>query len=676
MGGSGKTALAQQFVRQLLETDQPDGLLVWSFYDDPDANAFLKCAYGYFTGNVVGDAKGAGWFHLLKEALDGSRKFLLVLDGLERVQRARTDATGIYGELEDPLLRGLLVRLASSHGRGKTIITTRFPLADIERIQGADYSFIDINRLDPEASNHLLKVHGCQGTDSELYGLGEKYGFHALTIDLLGGAVNRFMGGDFRRAPTPVVSGTKEEAQAQRLSSVLEFYEQGLSKQENDLLSRLCVFRFGVDPQTLGDVFLSTASEDVTGTLAGMDTANLERLLSGLVTAHLVHAEEDGRYTVHPAVRDHFYRLFRDSKAVHGAVSKHLLSLSDRPGIGLPTDKGALDLLEELVYHAISAGNVDQALDIYLTRLGGNQHLNATLGEYGRTFRILQAFPECPDSGAMYLCLRAFGDLEGALRWRPQNRYILLGTGRLEELRAESSERTGRAARFLQGEDVAIPDRLPDFPLCSAYMYLLKGATLEAERLAAHDIEVSLYQDDVVRNQLVLVDSARRRGSLDQASERLEAITLWVLNSGSQEHLAMLSLLRARLSLDLGKPRSALYSIEEGLQVARDCGYRLIGLELLLEEARVRLVEKTPESAIHAAEAAMRLATHPDIRFFWGELNAAAALAEAHVLMGMYDEARRFFAQFQTLHRRTRELRFQDVERRLASSLTGLGKPT
>ncbi|MCH7739425.1 MAG: ATP-binding protein, partial [Chloroflexi bacterium] len=84
IGGAGKTALAQRFLETFLAEEPPDGLLVWSFYDDPDANHFLKTAYEYFTGGSQAHASGAGWFSPMGEVLSSGKRFLLILDGLER----------------------------------------------------------------------------------------------------------------------------------------------------------------------------------------------------------------------------------------------------------------------------------------------------------------------------------------------------------------------------------------------------------------------------------------------------------------------------------------------------------------------------------------------------------------------------------------------------------------
>src|SRR3954447_20946550 len=54
LGGAGKTALAARFLAELLAPglrSRPDGLFVWSFYQQPDAGEFLHGALRYFAGD-------------------------------------------------------------------------------------------------------------------------------------------------------------------------------------------------------------------------------------------------------------------------------------------------------------------------------------------------------------------------------------------------------------------------------------------------------------------------------------------------------------------------------------------------------------------------------------------------------------------------------------------------
>jgi hypothetical protein len=111
LGGAGKTAIAARFIDELTQADnpaRPSGFFVWSFYQEPDVGFFLDEAYRYFGEPGAAPAKGAGLLHLLRDALDQHERYLLVLDGLERVQRQEGDDPGSFGQVEDPLLKGLL----------------------------------------------------------------------------------------------------------------------------------------------------------------------------------------------------------------------------------------------------------------------------------------------------------------------------------------------------------------------------------------------------------------------------------------------------------------------------------------------------------------------------------------------------------------------------------------
>ena len=65
LGGAGKTAVAARFVDELRNPDtvpRPDGLFVWSFYQQPDTGLFLQEAYRYFArGSAPTAAAKAVW---------------------------------------------------------------------------------------------------------------------------------------------------------------------------------------------------------------------------------------------------------------------------------------------------------------------------------------------------------------------------------------------------------------------------------------------------------------------------------------------------------------------------------------------------------------------------------------------------------------------------------------
>jgi hypothetical protein len=261
LGGAGKTAVAARFLDDLLAgalAPRPHGLFVWSFYQEPDAGLFLEEAHRYFTGGAApAAAKGAGLLHLLRDALAEGGPHLLVLDGLERVQRP----TGSdYGQVEDPLLRGLLTRIAEGTGRVTALVTSRFPLKDLHigaNLRAVGYRHLDVGALPRPAALDLLRQRGVIGDDEALAALVERYGSHALTLDHLGGVIGQFLGGDPSRAPeVPDLADAGADRQALRLARLLRAYEDHLPPEELALLCRLCLLRRGADEEHIRQLFL------------------------------------------------------------------------------------------------------------------------------------------------------------------------------------------------------------------------------------------------------------------------------------------------------------------------------------------------------------------------------------------------------------------------------------
>lgn len=841
LGGAGKTAIAERLVAELCRAEspyRPAGLFVWSFYQEPDAGFFLSEAYRYFAGTAAdpAPARGAGLLHLLREALSVGGPHLLVLDGLERVQRPEGGAGG-FGQVEDPLLRGLLARLAEGVGRATAVVTSRFPLTDLEPMLGRGYRHRDIEGLDRAAALDLLRRHGVRGDDEALADLVESYGAHALTLDHLGGLIGQFLGGDPSRVPeVSRLAGPRQDRQALRLARLLDAYRAHLPPAELALLGRLSLLRRSTPPEQVVRLFVCTppvqlrtardlevmlrrsplpaglrgdfgtelaasvrdavilaheespiagpegafveavhrgieglfeqyettiedAVEEVvrlyggepghptesrplcradqerlraeihryneyrnhplcgyqeppsaltkaflhagwvaptehefahltpadvalalhrargvvqqfavkhralrlvgeqcrlfqrkwrsSGPLTTLDAAAMGRALSSLVDRHLVLREADGTLSVHPAVRDYFAGLTTDDDRGlwHHLIGDQLISLVSRPGLKWPEDQAALDLVEEAIAHARESGRAEKAWALYVNVLGGHRHLAWKLGEMARGLRILRGFDPCPDRWALGWYLRATGELEAAYAANPLPYFradIRLLQGRLPEVAAEGDSGREDVADFLMGWTQRVPFAPLGCAIPTAQLLLYHGhadrAWLSSESEEIHDL--TGWNDDRSRCRLCGADAASRLDYGGSMARSLDDAARWVLHSGSMEHLVLYHLVRARIARRAGDDRSARAAIDEGLHVARHCGFRLHEVELLCERAELELAGASDANAVRSARAAQDLASASDCQFAWGAAAAGHILGGALLACGRVDDAR------------------------------------
>lgn len=414
IGGAGKTAIVRHFVetRDWLDpkesSEYPDGLFVWSFYDAPDTTEFITESYFYFSqwldrervGQLMQDGRRANVF-LLARALEAADcRFLIVLDGLEKMQSDGTAMNLERGKLVDPSLKNLLLRIADGVcGHTKAIVTSRFPLTDLSEWAGYRYSEVDVDRLEKEAARSLLRKLGVRGPNAALDLVAEEYGSHALTLDLLGRLLAEYYGGDPLKAkylpPLETAAGSSiVDKQARKLARVLAAYERKLAPSELAVLECLSVFRRPVDSGLFREVLLGEEHTLAFHATADLTSQRLKSILHTLAARRLVIVEEDNgeeRFTAHPAVRDHFYIRLTEPEKVHAAVRSRLATLVDAPGYIKPQDAKAISLIEELIYHTIKVGRSDEAYQIYKDRLG-YLHLGWNLGDHVRGAGIARAF--------------------------------------------------------------------------------------------------------------------------------------------------------------------------------------------------------------------------------------------------------------------------------------------
>jgi hypothetical protein len=188
IGGAGKTAIVQHSLSKLphskigsradklRELASPDAMVVWSFYEEPDADAFCTALYEYLTHKAP---ERITVFELQKalEQWQGSR-VLLVLDGLEKMrtgapsdQEEKHIVFGTFHKLASTPLTTLLRWVAAGQQGISAIVTSRFPLTDLHRWENSGYIVISVDDLPWQGALTLLRDRRVRGNDSDLESL-------------------------------------------------------------------------------------------------------------------------------------------------------------------------------------------------------------------------------------------------------------------------------------------------------------------------------------------------------------------------------------------------------------------------------------------------------------------------------------------------------------------------
>ena len=387
-GGTGKTALVNEALHAATLSDRA-GVFVWSFYEDPHTDAFLRAAYTYFTGEK--DAPAGGMLERLQLALSGDAPHVLVLDGLERVQSEGD--RGRRGELEDLQLKRLVRALAGGVGNARALVTSRFPLVDLEGWTGAGHRAIALDDLELPVALDVLRAWGVKGDNAALARVIEQLNiggfYHALSVAVLASYIGNFGAIDFSLADAADV-----DPKARRLNRILEQYAKALTPVERDLLARLSLFPRGVKVELLG--WIVQSGGEVAGALIGLADRQLVGLLERLRALGLVFRyETDGQivYSAHPFLREFFRNLPGPKpESVHESVRSRLApSLEARPSTK-PREAAILDQYELLIEETLLAGRVQEAFDLYYSGLGSYDNLGKALGDNARGLRILERF--------------------------------------------------------------------------------------------------------------------------------------------------------------------------------------------------------------------------------------------------------------------------------------------
>ena len=303
--GIGKTALVVRWAADKLAKDNHSGIeryFDWSFYNQGtrrgryaagaaktcSADLFLKNALEFFGDTALAASNASAWQKGERLAkLVGQHRTLLVLDGLEPLQDAKT------GELGDDGLRALLRGLVSD-SRGLCVISTRQHLPELAPWHQTTAPEWKLDRLSDDAGAALLTELGVNGLDQEKRDFSARVNGHALTLTLLGRYLKHAHHGDIRRVDRVDFQKVNEKEQGGHAFRVIAAYERWFKKDkcraELAILRMLGLFDRPATPDCLTSL-CDPPILGLTDTIASLDEDDWNEAVSRLVDLNLVEEQ-------------------------------------------------------------------------------------------------------------------------------------------------------------------------------------------------------------------------------------------------------------------------------------------------------------------------------------------------------------------------------------------------
>jgi tetratricopeptide (TPR) repeat protein len=395
IGGMGKTALAWYWLMEDIvgSDEQPRRIVWWSFYDyESGFGRFLKKAIVYFCDDDVDwdslESTRDQMEFLYKLLCDN--RFLLVLDGVERVLRAYynlgspyqgdeiiEDERGDFRACIEPNCGMFLQWLASGNLRTKTLLTSRLYPKELDDI--ADCLRKDLERMDKEDAVEFFKRQGVKGTRAEIEEVCSAYGFHPLSLRLLSGMIVHDMkyGGDIKAWAkyNPLPELVPKEYH------ILELAYNSLDKKKQRFISRFSAFRNPMDYDAIS-IFNLFGSEE-----------KFNEVLIELVDRGMLFRDgKSNKFDMHPIVRKYCYDRLKDKESIHFILGDYFAAIPTPEKIESVDD---LAPVIELYHHTVRAGRYDEAGDLFCDRLHDKAY---RFGAYQTLIELLRdLFPDGED---------------------------------------------------------------------------------------------------------------------------------------------------------------------------------------------------------------------------------------------------------------------------------------
>ncbi|MBE9593759.1 MAG: hypothetical protein IMF19_09790 [Proteobacteria bacterium] len=230
--------------------------------------------------------------------------YLIILDGLEQMQKSASGDE--FGKMIHRECTELLHYLADV-SKGLCLVTTRYPLKDLDEWHERSYKKRSLIELSIPDSLLMLKRRGVKGSEEDMTEVINRYKGHALSLTSVAGYLNRYYDGDIKQAPeVEFILGDKDRFKD--VNKLLSKYAEKMSESERIFLYIFSLFRQGVTENDFAIVFRheieDTKFNDV---LVKMSELDFRDRIDGLVDWRLISYDKTKKlYTTHPLIKGYF----------------------------------------------------------------------------------------------------------------------------------------------------------------------------------------------------------------------------------------------------------------------------------------------------------------------------------------------------------------------------------
>ncbi|MCJ7458627.1 MAG: hypothetical protein MUP17_06525 [candidate division Zixibacteria bacterium] len=369
IGGMGKSAVTWYWLHEdiIKKGLAPEGIIWWSFYDrEARFETFLEKAIQYVSKGKI-DPKEIPSIREKMEALNKllcEKRFLLVLDGVERVLRAyagmgspyqgdevKEDERGDFRKCVEPHVGTFLQWLAGQDIKTKTLLTSRLCPKEMDDIAGCFHK--DLRELPKEDAVEFFHRQGVKGTRAEIENACEPFGYHPLSLRLLSGMIVKDP-----KFPRDIVTWAKHNPLPDLKAKehhILELSYSSLDPQQQTLISKISAFRNPMEYDSIS-IFNEFKTE------REFDDALIELKDRGL----LLRDDKINKYDQHPIIRRYCYDRLKDKTGVHSRLRDYFATVPE------PEKVESLDDLApviELYHHTVNSGKYDEACNLYYERI-------------------------------------------------------------------------------------------------------------------------------------------------------------------------------------------------------------------------------------------------------------------------------------------------------------------